>query len=119
MLRPLLRARVEQADHDTGDGINSLSFDVFVQVTSATAQRQIAKRRGAAPRFRNNVINFERGATGSFGVSTVLTAVARTTCYRGTRVIRCCYAYASALYSSSQALQALDLEGISFRHQGV
>jgi len=58
VLRPLLRAWIEQVDHDTGDGINSFSFDVFVQITSATAQRKIAERRGAAPRFRNNVINF-------------------------------------------------------------
>jgi hypothetical protein len=54
----LLRARVEQADHDTGDGINSLSFDMLVQITSATAQRKIAERSGATPSFRDNVINF-------------------------------------------------------------
>jgi len=53
-----LRAWIEQVDHGTGDGINSLSFDVFVQMTSATAQHKIAERRGAAPGFRDNVINF-------------------------------------------------------------
>jgi hypothetical protein len=92
---------------------------MLVQITRAAAQRKIIYAGATTLGLWDDVIDLQGRAACGFGIATVLTAIAGAACNLGAMALRRGHGQASTPYSSGQALEAFDFEGIGFRHQGV
>jgi hypothetical protein len=89
VLKPWLRARVEEGHRLAGHAISGLGFHMLVQIARAAAPREIIYGGATTPSLWGDVIDLRGPAARGFGIVTVLTAIASAACHLGAIAFRC------------------------------